>query len=98
MKVNSETDWYLYQYLVDSEIKIADPYAELILDPWNDEEINNNYFPDYPDNKTTAFVTAFKLNGHDFQWTDDNFQKPAPADLIIYELLLRDFFSEPFLC
>jgi len=28
---------YAFQYLVDGEIRIADPYTEIVLDPWNDK-------------------------------------------------------------
>ena len=31
---------YGYQYLVDGTIRVADPYAEKILDPWNDRYIS----------------------------------------------------------
>ena len=27
---------YAFQYLVDGSLKIADPYADKVLDPWND--------------------------------------------------------------
>ena len=46
---------YAFQYLVDQEIRIADPYSEKILDPDNDKYIPVSVYPDllsYPESKT----------------------------------------------
>ena len=83
-------DWFLYQYLVDGGIKIADPYAPIVLDPFNDGAISNAYFPAYPAG-AQDMVTAFKVTGFNYTWTDQDFQKPKKTALNIYELLLRDF-------
>ena len=87
--------WHTYQYLVDGTIRVADPYSEIVLDPFNDQFIPtnvNNQFPDYPSNLSNAGnVTAFKMEGFPYDWTVDNFEKPANQDLFIYELLVRDF-------
>ncbi|MFO7889859.1 MAG: alpha-amylase family glycosyl hydrolase [bacterium] len=85
---------YQFQYFVDGEIKIADPYSELVLDPWNDQYIPESIFPDlprYPLGKTTEIVGTFKISTDSFNWTDENYIRPAKTDLIIYELLIRDF-------
>ena len=37
---------YAFQYYIDGEIKIADPYTEKILDPWNDPYISAGIYPD----------------------------------------------------
>ena len=34
---------YAFQYLVDGNLRVADPYSEKILDPWNDGTIPANY-------------------------------------------------------
>lgn len=84
----------LYQYLVDYSIAIADPYSHLILDPWNDDSIEAETFsgiPDYPEGKTTNAVTWFQNDTETYTWNDTSFEKPAKEDLVIYELLLRDF-------
>ena len=42
---------YAYQYVVDYNIKIADPYSEKILDPWTDQYIkegNYSNLKEYP--------------------------------------------------
>ena len=84
----------LYQYLVDYSIAIADPYSHLILDPWNDQDIESETFsdiPSYPTGKTTNAITWFQTDTDTYTWGDSSFEKPAKEDLVIYELLLRDF-------
>ena len=84
----------LYQYLVDYSTAIADPYSHLILDPWNDQYIDADTYagiPAYPQGKTTNAVTWFQTRTSTYNWTNTSFEKPAKEDLVIYELLLRDF-------
>lgn len=90
---------YGFQYLVDNQIKISDPYTELVLDPWNDKWINErfNVFPDltpYPEGKTDGLVSTFQTNKPDYNWEITDFQMPPKESLVIYELLLRDFTPE----
>ncbi len=85
---------YGYQYYVDGKIKVADPFTEKILDPWNDQYIPSNVYPNlkpYPHGKTTHLVSVFQINEPKYNWQVNNFQKPDKTNLIIYELLLRDF-------
>jgi len=86
---------YQFQYLVDGEITIADPYTEKVGSEYDDPEIiNDNRYPDlmsYPTGKTAHAVGYIQTNKPSFSWTDDEFQKPANEDLVIYELLVRDF-------
>jgi pullulanase/glycogen debranching enzyme len=86
---------YAFQYLVDGEIRIADPYTDKILDPWNDNNIPSSTYPnlkDYPTNKTNHAVSVFQTDQSEFQWqNDDDFVQPEQKDLVIYELLIRDF-------
>ena len=85
---------YGYQYLVDGSIKVGDPYAEKILDPWNDKWISASVYPNlkaYPSEYTTDVVSVFELNPVEYQWTVTDFDRPAENSLAVYELLLRDF-------
>ena len=53
---------YGYQYLVDGTIKIGDPYATKILDPWNDKWISASVYPNlkaYPAEYTSDIVSVF---------------------------------------
>ena len=88
-----------YQFLVDKTIRCADPYGKMILDPWNDEYINEkaNIYPNlrkYPAGKTTDVVSVFNTTPSTFNWTVTDFQRPKQNSLAIYELLFRDFTVE----
>lgn len=87
---------YAYQYLVDGMLRISDPYTELVLDPWNDQWINHNVtrFPElkpYPAGKTEGLVATFVTNKEEYDWEVTDFQIHDRENLVIYELLLRDF-------
>lgn len=90
----SAEETYTYQYLVDGEITIADPYSELVLDPFNDQFIPSATFPSlpsYPSDEASGIVSLFQTTPVEFSWTDSGFEKPANEELVVYELLLRDF-------
>lgn len=86
---------YLYYYLVDGTLKVGDPYAKLILDPYNDSYIPASVFPNlpaYPSDKVTDVPLAvWQGNINDYDWQVTDFKGADPENLIIYELLLRDF-------
>lgn len=83
-----------YQYLVDGLIKVADPYSTAILTESNDSFINATTYPNmptYPTGQTNHAVTLLRTGDTPFAWQNTNFQPPAKTDLVIYELLIRDF-------
>jgi len=89
---------YAYQFYVDGTLKVADPYCEKILDPWNDRWIPVTTYPNlkpYPFDKTTGVVSVFQTAQIPYSWQVNNFVPPAvhetQSDLLIYELLVRDF-------
>ena len=87
---------YICQYLVDENLKIADPYSEKISDPSNDSYISNSTYPNliqYPTGKTTEIATVIQTDQDPYQWQTTNFIRPKKVDLVIYELLIRDFIS-----
>ncbi len=87
---------YAFQYLVDGNILIADPFSELVLDPNNDQWIDESTFPNlhpYPTGKTNGYASLLKTDSEDYIWKND-FTAPLKEDLVIYELLMRDFTSE----
>jgi 1,4-alpha-glucan branching enzyme len=84
---------YAYQYIVDDSIKVADPYAEKILDPSNDQYISSTTYPNlktYPAGQT-GIVSVLKTAEAAYNWTVNNFTRPDKRNLVIYELLVRDF-------
>jgi 1,4-alpha-glucan branching enzyme len=88
---NSE---YVCQYLIDSQLRIADPYANKISDPWNDKDIPATVYPDliaYPTGKTSEIAMVVSTRKNDYNWKVNSFATPSPEKLVIYELLIRDF-------
>ncbi|MCB9235689.1 MAG: 1,4-alpha-glucan-branching protein [Bacteroidia bacterium] len=87
---------YTYQYLVDGSIKQPDPYSTLVLDPSNDPWIADSTYPDmpdYPTGKTTGIVTVLEPGKPAYVWQNPTFNAPDKEDLVVYELLLRDFLN-----
>lgn len=84
---------YRFQYDVDG-IRVADPYSTLVLDPWNDAFIDYATYPNrpaYPQGQNHP-VGVFKTSQIGFNWDPSvQFNRFDPRDLVIYELLLRDF-------
>jgi glycosidase len=87
---------YAYQYEVNGVLRVADPYAEKVLDPSNDRFIPAVTYPSlkaYPTGQTTGIVSVLQSNQTPYQWQVNNFQRPKRTDLVIYELHLRDFIA-----
>ncbi|MFA5326471.1 MAG: alpha-amylase family glycosyl hydrolase [Prolixibacteraceae bacterium] len=87
---------YVFQYFIDGELKIADPYSEKTSDP-RDNEITVSVYPNlipYPTGKTTEIASVIQTNQSPYQWTVTDFTPPPTDKLVIYELLIRDFTSD----
>lgn len=85
---------YAFQYLVDQEITIADPYSEKVLDPWNDKYIPESVYPNlkpYPKDKARGIVGVVQPGEDEYAWGVADFTPPTNDKLVIYELLIRDF-------
>ncbi|MHC1707767.1 MAG: alpha-amylase family glycosyl hydrolase [Bacteroidales bacterium] len=88
---------YIYQYLVDGTIRIGDPYAEKVSDPWSDQYLTPDDYPNvlpYPFSKTQGMATVLQTGQTPYTWQSGVFTPPDPKDLVIYELLIRDFSEE----
>lgn len=86
---------YTYYYLVDGEKAVGDPYARLILDPDNDRFIPSEVFPDMPEYPADKVPEGVILSVLDTS-APASLPKPladrkAQDNLVIYELLIRDF-------
>jgi len=91
---------YAYQYLVDGNLRIADPYTEKILDPYpgannqtNDQNISPTTYPGlraYPAG-TSGIVSLLQAAAPTYNWAVNNFSRPDKRGLVVYELLVRDF-------
>lgn len=87
---------YAYYYIVDDNINVADPYATKILDPWSDKYINEKemVYPNlkpFPAKLGNFIIAVFEGKKAPYNWNVKNFNKPAKENLVIYEMLLRDF-------
>ncbi len=89
---------YAYQYLVDGTLRLADYNTEKVLDPSNDPFIPSSTYPGlmpYPTGKATGIVSVLQTAKPAYTWQVNNFVKPDKRNLVIYELLLRDFLQQP---
>ncbi len=71
-----------FYYWVDGQIRVADPYTTRV------------YYPGetgYPAGAQEHAVGVLTPGASAFPWTDAGFQAPPREELVIYELLLRDF-------
>lgn len=86
---------YLYYFVVDETIRVGDPYARLVLDPNNDKYIPASVFPDMPaypsEYVSETMVSVYNTNQDTYDWKIKNFKGVSPEQLVIYELLIRDF-------
>jgi len=91
---------YAFQYLVNESVRVADPYAEKILDP-DDQFIPAGTYPGlmpYPSKAISSKwyenrVAVFQTNQTPYNWKVTNFTPPKKESLVIYEALIRDLFA-----
>jgi len=87
---------YRFQYLIDSSLYIADPYSTKILDEWNDGYITSDTYPGlipFPKDTASGIVSVLQTAKIPYSWQSSEFNPPAKKDLVIYELLIRDFIA-----
>lgn len=87
---------FSYYYCIDGQYNVGDPYARLVLDPYNDKYISSAVYPDmpaYPEGKVPAntFLAYYADNLLSYDWQTPRFQAPSKDNLVIYEMLFRDF-------
>ncbi len=98
---------YSYQYwVVDTTpttnspalVKTADPYSTLVLSPFDDPFISAASYPNLPTFPTgiEREVTVLQTGQVPYNWSTatTNFVKPNKDNLVVYELLVRDFDSD----
>lgn len=89
---------YSFQYLVNGTLRIADPYAELIQDPYNDQYISSSTYPGmkpYPSANTSEVVSILQTAKPQYNWDAAySYSRPDKRNLVIYELLVRDFVAK----
>jgi glycosidase len=86
---------YIFQYLVDGSFTISEPYAEKVSDP-SDKFISESTYPGllpYPEGKATGLASYLQTAQSSYEWSVDDFTPPPTDELIVYELLIRDFIA-----
>ncbi|HNP31879.1 MAG TPA: alpha-amylase family glycosyl hydrolase [Flavobacterium sp.] len=95
---------YTYQYWVVDQtpttnsqavVKVADPYSTLVLSPYDDPYIPATNYPNlpaYPAGQQFE-VTVLQTGQTPYNWSTatTNFVKPSKDNLVVYEVLIRDF-------
>nr|MBS9767902.1 lamin tail domain-containing protein [Flavobacteriaceae bacterium] len=89
----------VFQYLVDGDIRIGDPYTHQVSDYDDKYIIEKGIYPDlisYPEGKTTGRASVVYLeNPTDYVWKVPVFErKKERNELNVYELHFRDFTAE----
>lgn len=76
-----------------SLVKTADPFSPIVLSPFDDPWIPNSSYPNLPDypSEQEREVTILQTGKTPYSWNVTNFQKPKKEDLVVYEVLVRDF-------
>ncbi|WP_253805646.1 alpha-amylase family glycosyl hydrolase [Hymenobacter taeanensis] len=90
---------YAYQFLIDGGLRVADPFSEKILTPTDDAYINASGYTVYPGLKAypaagaNGNVSVLQSNAPGYTFQATNFQRPKREDMVVYELLPRDFIA-----
>ena len=88
---------YGFLYILDDSYALDDPYADKILDPWEDKWIPESVYPNlkpYPTDDIFGIISVFQTNQQPYNWLVTDFQKPAVEDLVIYEMWLSNFIED----
>ncbi|MDE6311660.1 MAG: hypothetical protein K2L96_07595 [Muribaculaceae bacterium] len=89
-----DNEWYPYYFIIDTKYKVADPYAELVLDCYSDKWLDPNVWPDMPQYPYELFndvMLAVYRGDLNTSYKFSDFTIPEHESLVIYEMLLRDF-------
>ena len=87
---------YMFQYYIGNvggeRRRYADPYSEVVYEQY-DKYVSSSTYPDMPSfpSKTSGAVSAFQVNRPEYAWEIEDYQIQDENDLVIYELLFRDF-------
>lgn len=93
------TQEYAFQYYVGTKgvetIRLGDAYCRKVLDPDNDKYIPASIYPNlkaYPQG-AIGIASVFRIQEDAYSWKVNNYVVADKNNLVIYELLLRDFTS-----
>ncbi len=87
---------YMFQYYIgnigEESLRVSDPYTEIVYLS-SDSKIDERTYPDMPayPEKTHGMVSAFELGRPAYKWQHADFKIEDKDNLVVYELLVRDF-------
>ncbi len=87
---------YAYQYLIDNTLQLADYNTEKVLDKSVDPSIPSTTYPNlkaFPAKAAGTLASIIQTGKTPYNWQVTNFQRPDKRNLVIYELLVRDFLA-----
>ncbi len=89
---------YLFQYhpgyKQGASVRVSDPYTEIVYDTANDRYIPESTYPGLTPcpSEASGLISAFQTgNRSGYAWKTDGFKAKDQNNLVIYEMLLRDF-------
>ena len=90
------TKEYSYEYFMDGNLKVADPYSTKILDSANDPGIPSSVYPNikaYPSGagEVSHIVSDIQYSAPAYSWKVPTITRATPQNMVVYELLVRDF-------
>lgn len=87
---------YIYQYLIDGNLQVADAYTDKVSDP-DDQYIPASVYPNlitYPSSKAVDRASVLQTGQTPYNWTTTSYTIPTASKLSVYELLIRDFTAD----
>jgi hypothetical protein len=92
---------YSYEYFINGSLKVADPYSTKILDSANDPGIPTSVYPNikpYPAGagEVNNIVSDIQYSAPAYTWKVPTITRPSPQNMVVYELLVRDFVGTHF--
>lgn len=97
--LNAQTEYAFQYYLggvTGGVVRLADAYTEKILEG-SDADIPAATYPNlrkYPSDKTAGTLSTFQIEPQQYAWQVTDFKITHPDNLVIYEMLFRDFTAE----
>jgi glycosidase len=84
---------YAYQYFIDGDLRLGDPFSHKVLSPQDQfldaQALGFTDLKPYPGEETENLVSVLEPGPDDFSFSE--FTPPDRSELVIYELLVRDF-------
>jgi glycosidase len=92
--IAGQADFQYYVGGASRDVRVSDPFSHKVRTPV-DDQISEAVYPGlqpYPGDETEGLVSVLQPDQSDFDFSD--FDPPAQEDLVIYELLVRDFVEQ----